>query len=106
MASIRVVLVPLVGSRLFTVAIGFDLNNEGMMHQPINSSHGHHVIGEDMVPLVEGLIGSDQKTFSFIAMSNQLKKNGGFSLRLFDIAEIIDDKKVVAVKLFKQSGQL
>ena len=81
----------LIGSGLFTVAISLDLNNESMMHKPINGSHGHHVIGEDMVPLAEGLIGRDEKTFSFVAMSNQLKENGGFRLRLFDIAKIIDN---------------
>ena len=106
MASLSVVLVLLVGRRLFTIAIGFDLNNECMMHQPINGSHGHHVIGEDMVPLAEGLIGRDQETFSFIAVSNQLKEDGGFRLRLFDIAKIIDNQEIITVELFEQSRQL
>lgn len=73
------------------------------MHQPINGSHGHHVIGEDMVPLAAGLIGRDQKTFVFVAVSNQLKEHGGFSFRLFDIAKIIDDQEIVAVELFEKS---
>ena len=94
LVSISVVLFLLIGSRLFTVAIGFERNNKGMMHQSINGSHGHHVISEDMVPLTEVLIGSDQKTFSFIAMSNQFKKDGGFSFRLFDIAKIIDNQEL------------
>ncbi|ESA38726.1 hypothetical protein N836_30885 [Leptolyngbya sp. Heron Island J] len=56
-----------------------------------------------MVPLAAGLIGRDQKTFVFVAVSNQLKEHGGFSFRLFDIAKIIDDQEIVAVELFEKS---
>jgi hypothetical protein len=49
---------PLV-SRALAVTLGLKLNNQGMVHQPIDGGDGHHVIGKNRIPLAEGLIGGD-----------------------------------------------
>ena len=75
------------------------------MNQPVDSGHGHHGIGEDVIPLTKGLIGGDKETVALVAMGNEFKENRGFRLRLFDIAEIIDNQQVKAVKLRQGDGQ-
>ena len=64
-----------------------------MMHQPIDSGDGHHVIGKNRIPLAEGLIGGDQQTFAFIPMGNQFKEDRGFRLGFLDIAQVIDNEQ-------------
>lgn len=65
---------------LLPIAIGLDLENDSMMHQPVNGSNSYHRVGKDAIPLTEGLIGRNQQTLAFISMSNQLKENRGFGL--------------------------
>ena len=74
-----------------------------MVHQPVNGGNGHHRVGKDSIPLTKGLIRRDHHTLSFIAMGNEFKQNRGFHIRFFDIAEIVNDEEIVAVK-FGQCG--
>ncbi len=62
----------------------------------------HHRIGEDCVPLTERLIGCDEQTFTLIPVSNEFKQYRGFSLGLFDVAQIVEDKQIKTVKFFEQ----
>ena len=68
-----------------------NFDNQCMMNQPVNRSNGHHVVGKDVVPPTERLIGGVLASLSLVAISNQLKEYRGFSLRLFDIAQIVDN---------------
>ena len=89
------------GRLLLSIAIGLDLENDSMMHQPVNGSNRHHRVGKDAVPLAEGLIGRNQQAFAFISMSNQLKEDRGFSFRLLHVAQVVEDEQVKAVELFE-----
>ena len=89
--------------RLLPEAISLNVDDEGMVNQPVNSGHGHHGIGEDVIPLTKGLIGRDKETVALVAMGNEFKEDGGFCLRLFDIAEVINNQQVKAVE-FRQGG--
>ena len=91
---------------LLTETGGLNFDNDRMVDQAIHGSHGHHGIGKDGIPLTEGLIGSDQQTFAFVAVSDQLEEDRSFRLRLLDIAEVINDEEVKAVELFKGGRQL
>lgn len=76
------------------------------MHQSIDGSNGHHRVSKDRIPLTEGLVGGNEQTFTLIAMGNEFKQYGGFRLRLFDIAQVVQNNQVKAVELFKGSLQL
>ena len=76
------------------------------MNESVNGSDGHHGVAENGFPLAEGLISGDHNALALIAISNEFKEDGGFSLRLLDIAEVIDDDEVEAVKLFESSLKL
>ncbi len=75
------------------------------MNQAVDGGDGHHGIGEDVIPLTKGLIGGNQETVALVAMGNELKEDRGFSLRLFDIAEVINNQQVKAVKFRQGNGQ-
>ena len=83
---------------LLPEAISLNVNNEGMVNQPVDGGHGHHGIGEDVIPLTKGLIGGDEETVALVAMGNEFKEDRGFRLRLLDIAEIINNQQVKAVQ--------
>jgi hypothetical protein len=68
-----------------TAAVAFDVHLEdgGVMDEAVDDSHGHCLVGEDLAPFAEGLIGGDQ---------------------LFgDVSEVIEDQEVVFIKLGKGS---
>ena len=77
-----------------------------MVNESVNGSDGHHGVAEDRFPLTERLISRDHDAFTLIAISNQLKENGGFSFRLLDVAEVINDDEIKAVELFESSLKL
>jgi hypothetical protein len=55
----------------FLSAIAFDthhIQNDGMMHHPINGGHSGHGIFEDAIPLAEDQIGRQDDGFAFIAL--------------------------------------
>ena len=90
---------------LLPKAISLNVNNEGMVNQPVDSGHGHHGIGEDVIPLTKGLIGGNKEAVALVAMGNEFKEDRGFRLRLFDIAEVIHNQQVKAVKFREGDGQ-
>lgn len=75
-----------------------------MVYETVDSSDSHHGIGKDGIPLTEGLVGSDQQAFAFVAMSNQFEENGRFSLGLFDVSKIVNHEQVETVQLFESGG--
>ena len=77
-----------------------------MVNEPVDGSNGHHGVTEDCLPLAEGLIGSDHDALALIAIGNQLEEDRSFRFGLLDIAEVIDNDEVKAVKLFKRSLKL
>ena len=83
---------------LLAEAISLNVDDEGMMNQPVDGGHGHHGIGEDVIPLTKRLISGNQEAVALVAMSNELKEDRGFRLRLFDIAEVIDNQQIKAVQ--------
>jgi hypothetical protein len=73
-----------------------------MVNQSVNGGNGHDGVSKDVVPLTKGLIGGDDEASRFIAMGNEFKEDGGFSLRLFDIAEVIYQEEIKAVELSEE----
>ena len=59
---------------LETVRLAFDVNNGAVMQDTIQDSGGNGDVGKDLVPLGEGLIGSEDGGGLLIASGNQLEK--------------------------------
>lgn len=76
------------------------------MHQSIDGGHGHHRVCKNRIPLAKRLVGCNEQTLALIAMGNELKQHGGFRLRLFDIAQVVEHEQVKAVELFEGGLQL
>ena len=56
----RATFIGALSGRALTVAVGVNIDNEGMMDKTINCRNRHHVIGENSIPLAKGLIGSNE----------------------------------------------
>ena len=76
-----------------------------MVDDAIDRSDGHGGIREGLVPLAERLVAGDDEAAAFVTLGNELEENGRFGLVFANIAEIIEDKGVVAVELCKSCRQ-
>ena len=43
-----------------SIALNIHFENGGMVDEAINGGQGHGLIGKDLAPLAEGLVGGDQ----------------------------------------------
>ena len=59
---------------LETVRLAFDVNNGAVMQDTVQDGGGDGNIGKDLVPLGEGLIGSEDGGSLLITPGNQLEK--------------------------------
>ena len=69
-----------------------------MVHQPVDGGQGHRRVGEDAVPIAEGLICCDGDGASFVSGADQFKQDAGFGLVLGDVGEVIENDQVVFVE--------
>ena len=53
-----------------------------MVHEPVDGRQRHGLVGENLAPFAEGLVGRDEQGSAFVAGSNQLEQNTGFGLIL------------------------
>ena len=78
------------GWGLDTVAFrAIEVEDGGAMDDTINGGHGGHFIFEDFVPIFESKIGANHQTFTFIAMSHEVKKHLHFPLALLYVADVV-----------------
>ena len=68
------------------------------MDEPVDGGERHGGIGEDPVPLSEGLVGGDQDGSPLVAGADQLEEHAGLGLVLGDVGEIIEDQQVELVE--------
>lgn len=60
-----------------------------MVDQPVDGGQGHGLVGEDLVPFAEGLVGGDQQGSAFVAGADQFEEDAGLGLVLGDIGEVV-----------------
>ncbi len=70
-----------------------------MVHEPVGSRQRHGLIGENLAPFAEGLVGRDQQGSAFIAGGDQLEQHAGLGLILGDVGDIVEDQQLVLVEL-------
>jgi hypothetical protein len=68
---------------LAPVTVAPDLDNRRVVHQAVDGGDGHHLIGEDPLPLGEGLVGRDDQAPGLVAAGDELEQDLGFLLRFF-----------------------
>ena len=78
------------------------------MDEAIDGRERHGLVGEDLAPFAEWLIGCDQHGSPLVTRGDQLEQDAGFRLILGDIGKVIEDEQIVAVELGDRAfeGQL
>lgn len=69
-----------------------------MVHEPVHGGEGHRRVGEDAVPIAEGLICRDGDGASFVSGTDQFEQDACFGLVLGDVGEVIENDQVVFVE--------
>jgi hypothetical protein len=80
------------------VALDVHLEDRGVVHEAVDDSHRHRLVGEDLAPFAERLIGRDEEGSPFIAGADELKEHTGFGLVFGDVSEVIEDQQVIFVE--------
>ena len=84
-------------------AFGVHFEDGRMVDQPIDGCDGHRLVGEDLIPAAEGLVGGNGNAAVFVAPSDQLEEDAGFGLILVGIGDVVEDDQVEPVQ-FGQGG--
>lgn len=69
------------------------------MHEPVDSRQRHGLVGKNLTPFAEWLVGRDEQGSAFVAGGDQLEQNTGLGLILGDIGDIVEDQQLVLVEL-------
>jgi hypothetical protein len=79
----------------------FDVHfeNGGVVNEAIHGGQRHGLIGKELVPFRESLIGGDQERTMFVSVADQFEQNRGFGLILGDVGDVVEDEQAVAIEL-------
>ena len=67
------------------------------MDEAVDGRDGHGLVGEDLVPAAERLVGGDGNTAVFVAPGDQFEEDASRGLILGDVGEVTENDKVVFV---------
>ena len=76
-----------------SIAGAFDLNDDGVMQQPIQQSGGDHGVAEHVSPFGKASIGGENHGTFFVASTDQLKEQIGAFPGQWQVADLIDDEQ-------------
>ena len=76
-----------------------------MVDEAVDGGDGGGFVGEDAVPLSEGLVGGDEEGAVFVACGDEFEEDAGFGLILGDVGEVVEDEEVVSVEASEQVGE-
>ncbi len=68
------------------------------MDQSVDGCDGHNGVLEQLVPVLEVLIGRDDQAVALVTMGDQLEQHTAFLLGFPDIAQVVDDEHCVLVE--------
>src|SRR5712664_4818909 len=80
------------------VALDVHLEDRGVVDQAIDYSQRHRLVGEDLSPFAERLVGGDQQGSPLVSGTDELEQDAGFGLILGDIGEVVEDQQMVFVE--------
>ena len=84
-----------------SLARAVELQDDGVMHQPVDGRHRRHRILEDLVPLAEHQIRADEQTPPLVALGSQREEHLHLFPALLHVADVVEDEHIVAVELFE-----
>ena len=80
------------------VVLDVQLEDRGMVDEAIDGGHGGGLVGEDLVPFAEGLVGGYEQRAPFVSRRDELEEHTGFGLILLHVGEVVEDQQMVAVE--------
>ena len=83
---------------LFPIALALQFDNCRVMDESVYGCDRHHAVREDMIPCAEGLVGSDDKAATLIAVGDELKQDMGFGIRFFHVANVVNNDDAVFIQ--------
>ena len=69
------------------------------MDEAVDGRDGHGLVGEDLIPAAEGLVGRYGDAAVFIASGDQFEEDASFGLILVGIGDVVEDDQVELVEL-------
>jgi len=75
-----------------------EFDNNTVMDNAVNCGSSGHGIFEDLVPLGEDEVGSDDDAAAFVAFGQQSKKDFHLITRLLNIADVVKDEHFKAIQ--------
>ena len=76
-----------------SVTGAFDLDDDGVVQQPVEQGGGHHWVAEHLGPFGEVAVGGEDHGAFFVAGADQLEEQIGAFLGQRQVADLIDDEK-------------
>ena len=74
-----------------TEAFGVHLEDGRVMDEAVDGGDSHGLVGKDLVPAAEGLVGRDGDAAVLVAPGDQFEKDAGFSLILVGIGDVVEE---------------
>lgn len=66
----------------------------------------HGLVGKDLVPATEGLVGGDGDAAIFVSPCDQFKENPGFSLIFVGVGNVVEDDQVEFIEFGRDYPEL
>ena len=73
-------------------ALALDVEGGGMMQQPVEDGRGHHLVGEDLAPVDEPLVGGEDHRGPLVAPGHQPKEEANLLPVERKVAVLADDQ--------------
>src|SRR5262249_38069581 len=73
------------------IAVAPDIHDVAVMDQPINERRRHYFIAEDLAPLLEALVGRQNRGGVLVAPRHELEEEHGARATDREVADLIDD---------------
>ena len=75
-----------------------ELEDGGVVHEPIDGGHRGHRVLEDLVPLGEDQVRGDDDGLFLVAFGEEVKEHLHLLAGLLDVADVVDDDGVEALE--------
>jgi hypothetical protein len=80
------------------VALAFEGDHGGVVHEAVDERGGDHRVAEDFAPGLESAVAGDDDRAAFVAAGDQGEEQvGGLSFER-EVADLVDDQQLVALK--------
>ena len=72
-----------------------------MVHEPVHRCHGGHGVFEDLIPLAEDEVRTQQDAATLVALRKQGEEHFHFFAALLQVADVVEDEHFVAVEFLE-----